>query len=246
MIERINGIVLRTVKYGDSSVVVDVFTREYGRRSFMASLSRSRLGGGKDRAFWQPLSMVEFCADIRPSGKMPKPQDIASAYSYVDMPYNPFKSTVAIFLAEFLCGALRNEDGGTPLYEYIVASLKWLDCMDDVNGIANFHLVFLMKISRFLGIMPNGDIERQRVGMFFDLLNGTFCGIQPSHSYYLRPDEANLIPLLLKMDYSNAHKFRFTRLQRHRILEILNTYYRLHVPQFPELKSVSVLREVFD
>lgn len=245
MIEKISGIVLRTVKYGEKSLIIDMYTESHGRQSFMTSIPSGK-AKATSRALWQPLSMVEFVADIRPHGRMPKPKDVASAYNYVDMPYNPIKSTVAFFIAEFLCGALRNEQPDRPLYLFIIIALKWLDTIDDERAIANFHLVFIMKMTRFLGIMPNIEVERGESSMFFDLLAGTFCAIKPPHSYSLLPSEAQTIPLLIKMDFGNCHRFHLTRPQRHRILDILNTYYRLHIPQFPELKSIEVLKEVFD
>jgi len=237
----LRGIVLRTVKYGDTSLVVDLFTESRGRQAFMTSISRAKRSV-RSVSFWQPLSMVEFSADLRPnSGKMPRPVDVRTYYNYTDLPFSPVKSTLALFLAEFLSAALREEKENPPLYHYIEHSLQWLDMVRSPTSMGNFHLAFLMHLSRFIGIYPNFD----RPDHYFDLLAGTYCDRQPPHAHFLRDAEARALPTLFRMDYSTLHLFRLSRQERQRILHVLNEYYRLHVPNFPELKSLEVLQEFY-
>jgi DNA repair protein RecO (recombination protein O) len=254
MQETLRGIVLRTVKYGDTSMVVDLFTESHGRQSFMASTARAKRSV-RSKSFWQPLSMVEFSAEMRPVGGLPRPSDVRTYYNYTDLPFSPVKSTLALFLAEFLSAALREEKENTPLYRYIESSLQWLDMVDKPIAVANFHLAFLMHLSRFIGIYPNlewaadcrnrparGLVNSQ---LFFDLLAGSYCDRQPPHAHFLRRQEAQALPVLFRMDYPNLHLFRLSRQERMRILQVLNEYYRLHVPNFPELKSLEVLQEFY-
>jgi DNA repair protein RecO (recombination protein O) len=253
MLENIQGIVLRTVKYGDSSIIVDTFTESRGRVSFATNLSRNKRSNSSS-AFWMLLSQVNFQADIRPTVKLSKPRDVRFYYNYIDLPYNPIKTSIAMFISEFLCSALRGEGENVPLYKYIEMSLRWLDMADSSSnsGVANFHLVFLMRMTRFIGIYPNlegGDdvFDRRRDvrNMYFDLLAGEYTRCQPSHPHFLRPEEASKMPLLFRMDYSTMHVYKFNRQQRKRCLDILLQYYSLHVPQFPTLKSLDVLSELF-
>ena len=159
MQETLRGIVLRTVRYGDTSLIVDLFTESHGRMSFMASTLRAKRSV-RSVSFWQPLSMVEFSAELLPNGgKLPRPSDVRTYYNYIDLPFSPIKSTLALFLAEFLSAALREEKENTPLYRYIESSLQWLDLADSPASIANFHLAFLMHLSRFIGIYPNLDVS---------------------------------------------------------------------------------------
>ena len=255
MQENIRGIVLRTIKYGDTSLIVDLFTERRGRQSFMASVSRPKRAA-RSVSLWQPLSMVSFSADIRPNtGKLPKPVDAHAYYNYADMPFSPVKSTLALFLAEFLCAALREEKENAPLYRYLESSFQWLDIVDNPVSMANFHLVFLIHLSRFIGIYPNletplhighgGPHSTTASLPYFDLVSACYCGTQPSHPHFLKHDEAKHLPLLFRMNYPTMHIFRFSRHTRQRILHVLNEYYRLHVPNFPELKSLEVLHELY-
>ncbi|MBR6197630.1 MAG: DNA repair protein RecO C-terminal domain-containing protein [Bacteroidaceae bacterium] len=242
MQENVRCLVLRTVKYGDNSIIVDTFTESRGRMSFVTPFARGRRSSA---AFWAQLSQVEFQADIRPQGKLAKPQDVRFYYNYMDLPFSPLKSSIAMFVGEFLCAALRSEGENRPLYKYVETSLRWLDVADTKNqssGVANFHLVFLMHLSRFLGIYPN--LENCHCP-YFDLVAGEYCERQPTHSHFLRDEEARVLPLLFRMDYGTMHVYRFNRQQRQRCLEVLLDYYRIHIPQFPQLKSLEVLAELF-
>jgi DNA repair protein RecO (recombination protein O) len=212
--------------------------------SFMTPFARGRRTGS-GAAFWAQLSQVEFQADIRPQGKLAKPQDVRFYYNYMDLPFSPLKSSIAMFVSEFLCAARRSEGENLPLYKYVETSLRWLDVADTKNqssGVANFHLVFLMHLSRFLGIYPN--LENCHCP-YFDLVAGEYCERQPAHSHFLRDEEARVLPLLFRMDYGTMHVYRFNRQQRQRSLEVLLDYYRIHIPQFPQLKSLEVLVELF-
>lgn len=262
MQENIRGIVLRTVKYGDTSMIVDLFTEGRGRQSFMASTARVKRSV-RNVSFWQPLSMVEFHTEVRPNGTssplggtrggLPRPSDVRTYYNYIDLPFSPVKSTLALFLAEFLSAALREEKENAPLYRYIESSLQWLDLADSPASVANFHLAFLMHLSRFIGIYPNLELPTLNfqlstfnLHLYFDLLAGSYCDRQPPHAHFLQGDEARVLPVLFRMDYATMHLFRLSRKERMRILQVLNEYYRLHVPNFPELKSLEVLQELYD
>ena len=240
LLETIRGIVLRTVKYGENSLILDLFTESYGRMSFVTKISRVRRSP-MSMAFWQPLSMIEFQAEVRPTVTLPRPRDVRFYYSYAHLPFSPVKSTIAIFLADFLSAALREEKMNAPLFRYIESSLQWFDEARFPTAIANFHLVFLMHMARFIGIYPN----LENPAPFFDLMSGTYQPLQPLHAYYVKGAEAAVLPLLFRLNYFTAHLLKLSSAQRRRILEVLNVYYRIHLPNFPELKSLEVLHEVF-
>ena len=161
--------------------------------------------------------------------------------SYDSLPYDPIKGTVALFLSEFLYNALKHETENLPLFHYLCNTLQWLDRSG--KGLANFHLVFLIRLTRFLGFWPN--VQDNVRGMVFDMRDGTMVGIIPVHGQYLNAEESAFLPLLLRMDYASMHLFRFNRQQRARVLDVLVDYYRMHIPEFSELKSLDVLRTVF-
>lgn len=241
MLQKTSGIVLHTLKYSDTSNIVDIYTESHGRASFLVSVSRSRKTAVKSMLF-QPLSIIEFEADFRSTSSLYRIKDVR-AYPFKSLPYDPYKSAIALFLAEFLYRAVKEEGENSPLFAYLRHSIEWLDeCMSDF---ANFHLVFLMRLSRFLGLYPNLDDYSQ--GDYFDLLNASFTPLRPyKHSFFVNPEESFRLTRLMRMNYDTMHLFGMNRTDRSQCLTIINDYYRLHIPGFHDLKSLDVLQELFD
>lgn len=242
MLQKTRGIVLHTLKYNDTSIIVDMYTELSGRASFLVAIPRSRKAAVKSVLF-QPLSLIEFEAEYRSNATLYRVKEAKSLYPFASIPYDPYKSAMALFLAEFLYRALREEAENHPLFAYLQYSVVWLD--ECKEGCANFHLVFLMRFSRFLGLYPNLDDYSQ--GDYFDMLNACFISTRPQlHSSYINPEEAGRLQQLMRMKYETMHLFAMSRTERTRCLTIMNDYYRLHLPEFPALKSLEVLKELFD
>jgi DNA repair protein RecO (recombination protein O) len=189
------------------------------------------------------LAFVEVEADCRPNSSLHRVQEVKLLFPFRTLPYHPYKSSIAMFLAEFLYRALREEEANFPLFAYLRHSILWLDECEN-KSFANFHLVFLMRFSRFLGLYPNVDDYTD--GCYFDMLNACFTPSFPMSGSFLKPDEAGRIRLLLRMNYETMHLFGMSRVERNRCLTVINDYYRLHIPDFPVLKSIDVLKELFD
>lgn len=233
---------MHTLKYKDTSIIAEVYTEVAGRASFMVPVPRSRKAVVKAVLF-QPLALVELEADFRPNASIYKIKEAKSSWPFSTLPYDPCKAAIALFLSEFLYRAVREEAENRPLFAYLRHSIIWLDeCRE---GFANFHLVFLMRLSRFLGLYPN--LEDYHRGDYFDMRNACFTSLRPQfHSDYIVPEDASRLTRLMRMNYDTMHLFAMSRTERSRCLAIMNEYYRLHLPDFPVLKSLDVLKELFD
>lgn len=240
MIQKLEGIVLCSFKYSDKKNIVHIFTRQGGRMAFLIPAVRSRKST-VNQVLFQPLSLVEFEAEVRPKSTLHVIKEAKLWFPFVSLPYDPYKSGIALFLAEFLFKALKEETDNGPLYSFLVHSVQWLDSCE--SGFANFHLVFLLRLSRFLGLYPY--VESYQLGSYFDMLNACFTQQQPLNGMYVIPQEASHIHNLMRIRYETMHLFTMNRLERNRCLELILAYYRLHLPEFPELKSLPVLKELF-
>ena len=186
MLQKTVGIVLHILKYNDTSNIVEVYTELSGRASFLVAVPRSKKAAVKSVLF-QPLALIEFEADYRPNTSLFRIKEAKSFSPFASIPYDPFKSAIALFLAEFLYRAIREEAENRPLFAYLQHSILWLDACK--ISFANFHLVFLMRLSRFLGLYPN--LDDYHTGDYFDMLNANFTSVRPQlHSCYIQPDEA--------------------------------------------------------
>ena len=231
-------IVLHTFRYGESGHIVQVLSREHGLLSCMV---KGRRRSPLPPVLMQPLSLVDVVMDVRPNRQFQFLRESAPLALYDGIAGNPAKNAMALFLCEILCRALRESPADVRLFDFVADSVAVLNRVE--RGVANFHLVFLLRLTRFLGLFP--EVDAATVGGYFDLEACTFTAKPPLHGHFLEPQDTARLPLLLRMRYETMHLFRLSGRERNRFLQLLNDYYRLHCPGFPELKSLSVLREVF-
>lgn len=238
MLIKSRGIVLHTLKYNDAGCIVDILTREEGFQSFFVRISRGKRGGLKS-AFFQPLTAVDIEWNHKSTSNLQTLRSV-SPHPMTGLEC-PEKITLALFLAEFLRTALRSEPIAAPLFDYTWDSIEWLNLSE--QHFSNFHLVFLLRMTHFLGFYPN--LENYADGMFFDLENSSFVAHQPLHSHYLDPTDAAFLPTFMRMQPATMHLFKFSGARRTRLLRFIVSYYQLHLPAFGELKSLNVLEAVF-
>ena len=240
MLVKTKAIVLHSFKYGESRMIVDMFTEEAGRLSFIISIPKTSKGR-IIKQYFQPMTLLEVECDVRQNVQLQKLKDAHLLTAYTSIPFSPEKLALSLFIAEFLYHALRSEQQDKLLFAYVCDSMQWLDTVE--VGFANFHLTFLMRMSRFLGFYPNLDDYVD--GCVFDLRTATFSLQVPTHRDFLDSHDSQLIHTLMRMDFPTMHLFQLSHHDRNRITEVLLHYYRLHIPQFPELKSLGVLQELW-
>lgn len=237
------GIVLRVVRYDDASSVVHVFTRSRGHVAFMVTRPKSRHSAGAAVcALLRPMSVLSFQWDAKPHAALYRMKDVRLAATWRDMPYHPVKSAVALLLSEFLCHALAEEGENVALYDYVVASLQWFDAAP--TAYANFHMVFLLKITRFLGIAP--DADSYVPGHAFDVESGIFVPQLIASPLTLTPPDATLLYALITAGYDDMLAVPMNRTDRARMITYIGRFYRVHVAGFPEIKSLDVLETLFE
>ena len=240
MFTKTQAIVLHTVRYGDQKLIVDMFTRQAGRMSFFIRLPKTAHGKMKKQHF-QPLSLLNIESEIRPNEQLQRLKEVNFLMPLPSLHGDPSKMAISLFTSEFLSHALRDEQQNEPLFDYIRSGIEWLDnCQKDY---ANFHLVFLMHLTRFLGFYPN--ISDYNDGDYFDLRAAVFCKQPPVHRDILLPQEARLIRTMMRMDLGTMHLFQMSHEDRNQLLDHLLLDYRIHLPSFPELRCLPILRELF-
>lgn len=240
MLTKSSAIVLHQIKFGDSSLIVEVLTDVWGRLSFMVRTSQNIKGKGEE-AIFSASDGVGYRIRLPAKANLQHIKDVRIALPYLSIPIDPVKSSVMLFLSEFLFHVTKGEQENRSLFNYIVTSLQWLD--GSVSNYANFHLVFMMRLSRFIGFYPN--LNEYEPDCYFDLRNGCFVGVAPLHSDFLEPLDASRVNQLMRMDYETMQLFKLSHTDRNRFTELALRYYRLHVPNMPELQSFKILKEVF-
>ncbi|MBO7112718.1 MAG: DNA repair protein RecO C-terminal domain-containing protein [Bacteroidaceae bacterium] len=241
MWEAESGILIGAVRHNDRSSVARIFTRTHGMVPFIWFLSKSGKNASRNTLL-QPLTHLEFQAEYVPTQDLHHIKEAKNSLPYREIPFNPQKSAIALFLSEFLTHALRGEQNNPGLYSFLTESLRWLDSSPQ-GSFANFHVSFMLGTARHIGISPNAD--EYTPGCILDMRDGCFSPILPKHTEYMPAELSYKLYQLMNCSYDTIKDAPLTGQERVMLLNALNTYFRLHIPSFPVLKSIEVLDTVF-
>lgn len=240
-IEKIRGIVTNILKHSDRHNVITLFTRERGRIAMLSPAGNGKTARMRNAAL-MPLSVISADVNINSGRELQFLGRFQRELLWKDIYFNPVKSSIALFLSEFLNNYIRNSGADSHLWDFLIRAIEILD--QERKHTANFHLGFLIEFMNYSGIRP--DLTEWRNDVWFDLRGGTPTIFPPGHRDFLSIEETRLMPLLLRMNVDNASKFKFNSTQRSRLLLILIKYFGLHFPGMDNLKSPEILSEVFD
>ena len=239
MLHKTQGIVLGTSRYNDIYSITHLFTRDFGRISYLLPRTHGRRSKIKTSLFF-PLSVLSLEVEHMPLRDVQRLKDAERQFPLYEINSDMTKISLAFFLSEFLSRVLRESDHNDLIFDFLKNSVETLEAAD--KGLANFHLAFMLGLTRYLGVYPNVDLVGKN--SWFDLLNGEYVGRMPLHAYYLSREQSAFLSHLHRMHYGNMHLFRLSRQNRNTIVDYLLEYYRLHIYDFPPLKSLEVLREL--
>lgn len=221
-------------------MLASLYTCSFGRVTYMVPKSRSRTAKIQKTLF-TPLAILDMEVEHQPSRDIQRIKEAHTLYPLYSVSGNMVKTSIALFLSEFLSKILKDTDEHQLVFAYLRDSIQILE--ETEKGLANFHLVFILKLTRFLGFYPN--FEDYSEGDFFDMVNGIFVSRQPLHNHYVNKNESKVLSLLSRISYENLHHFQFSRQDRLNIINRMLEYYRIHLHEFQSLKSLDVLHELF-
>ena len=231
MLHKTRGIVLNFIKYRETSIVTRIYTEAFGLQSYIVNSVR---GGGKKSkgkiSLFQPLTQLDMVVYHKKSTGLNRISEMKCPEPYQSIPYDFRKSGIALFLTEVLNKCLKEEEENTELFEFLSSALLIFDNLSE--HYQNFHLQFMLKLSRYLGFAPHSAREV----------------LQEIHEYTGRSafseTEERVLTQLIQFPF--AQKVSTSNNTRRLLLDELITFYQIHVEGFKDLKSVSVLRELME
>ena len=240
MLHKTRGIVFKATDYGDTSIIVQVFTEKFGLQSYIingakkpkAKISRNML---------QPLHLLNMVVYHKNTGNVQRIKELKNAPQLLSVPYDVVKSSIALFLNEVLYKAVKQQAADENLFDFIFNSVELLD--HETTGLANFHLLFLVKLTRFLGFYPDRFVAGE--ADYFDLQHGTFFRYKPSGTLYLSPPHTQNFVKLLEGSFENIGQIKLPNDERRYLIQKLLEYYTLHIEGFGNVKAHEVLEEIF-
>lgn len=236
MLVKTKAIVFSAIKYQEKSLIVKCFTQSDGLKSYFVPSAFSGKKSNQKIAYFQPLTILEIEASHKNKGTLEHFKEIKLSTPFHSINTNIFKSTIVIFLSEMLHHSIHEEEKNEDLFSFLETALLWLDNHEET---ANFHLILLLEVTKFLGFYPDtSDIDLP----FFELNEGLFS---PFHGIScLSEHETFLFKKLIDLKFDSDQKV-FASIERQILLKILLDYYSAHLDGFKKPKSLEVLKEVF-
>ncbi|MCB9307291.1 MAG: DNA repair protein RecO [Lewinellaceae bacterium] len=241
MLFKTRGIVFRTIKYGETSVIADIFTEDKGLHTFIAGGVRSAKARMPYNLF-QPMTVVDMVSYFREDQEaINRLKELRAAELWTQIPFDIRRGAVALFMAEICRKSIQEAEENRDLFEYLFQTLQWLDTSP--HPIANLHLHFLLRLSGLLGFQPQGEPDEDRE-LFFDLREGTFESVPPVHGVHLEPEETQQMLALLHVEAESCHEVALDRKQRKALLQQLLRFYQLHVDGFTGVNTPEILEMI--
>ncbi len=234
-----HAIVLSKLKYRDNDLIVRCYTQKLGVVSFLLRGVLKRKKGNSKAAYFQLLSQLQLVVMYKNNRSLQTIKETKFNNIYQTLHTNVLKSSIVMFLSEVLSNVLQEEEENETLYSYIETTLLWLDTHLEYS---NFHLLFLLNLTRYLGFYPD---TKQIDYPYFNLSEGKFE--QTSHDRYtIFGENLTLLKQLLGTTFDALSKVEINAKQRQSFLSMILLYFELHLGSFKTPKSLQIFNQVFN
>lgn len=220
MLQQVKAIILHSVKYRESGIITQTYTDKYGRQSFLIHGVRKKKSKAKAYIF-QPLNIIDIVAYVKENRELQKVKEVQQSIQTKNLHFDIHRSTIAIFLGEVLSRSVRESEPNEQLFQYLEKAIQMLDICHE--GLQNFHLIFLIQLSKFIGIYPvrHTDMDKYQINEEYSL--SSFLGYSLSEIAELKVNST----------------------LRNKMLDQLLRYYEDHIDGFGQIRSLDILREIF-
>lgn len=234
------AIVINAVKYGDSGLIVKCYTQQDGLKSYLLQGVLKRKKGKVNKSSFFPLSILQINASHNNKGSLNSISEARTLHPFLTLHVDFVKQSIVFFLSEFLSSVLGEEEGENDvLFDFLENTIVWLDHHEHV---ANFHLVFLIQLTKCLGFYP--DTSYQDQSLFFDLGEGKY--VTRNGINVIQGDSLFLFNKALGIKFDELDTRLFSKNQRAIVLDVLLKYYQLHLSTFRRPKSLDILSKILE
>ncbi len=240
MLTTTNAIVLSKLRFKDNDLIVKCYTQQQGIISYLLKGVFASKKSNKKVAYFQLLSQLQLETDYKSSRSLHYIKDIKTHFLYTTLHTNILKSAIVMFLADVLAHALQEEEQNDGLYSYLQTTLQWLDAN---SSFSNFHLLFLLELTKYLGFYP--DKSQIETASYFNLVDGEFQHENRS-KYSVSSENLTLLKQLLGTTFDELNSIKINAKQRQSFLALILVYFELHLGNFKKPKSLQILNDVFN
>ncbi len=238
MVVSTKAIVISSLKYAESDLIVTCYTEASGLKTYLLRRILTSKKGKLRTSQFQPLTQLDLVAFHKDKGTLEQIREAKVIQPYQSLHTNIIKSTLTLFISEVLKNAIHEESNDISLYNYLSYSFKWLDLND---SIANFHILFLLNLTQYLGFYPDhSTIEHS----YFNLLEGNFQNSE-TNKYCRKGLLIDHFKLFFGINFDSLSQIKMQKQERLELLNLLLDYYQLHLHGFKKPKSVLILNQLF-
>lgn len=241
MLQQNRVIILRVIRYRENSLIVSCYAKEHGRITLLVNNAFPKGKKAGLKVYFQPLSVLDVVYYYRPNAEMFRVKEVAPAYAITSLHQNPIKLTMSIFLSELIYRTIREEETNPQLFAFIQNSIQMLDNLE--SGVANFHLIFMMQLSRYLGFYPLNRWSPTEP--YFDIKNGIFCGVEPAHGFVLEKQTSKVLSQLIDTPMFAPETLSLNQSQRQTLIEAISSFYRFHLGSGIRFRTLPILIQLF-
>ncbi len=242
MVYTTKGIVLRTIPYGDTSVITNLYTEQFGLESYIINGIRTSRKSSMKGNLFQPSAILELEVYHNELKKLQRIKDARWHYLYQHVFFSVPKNAVALFLTELLQKVIKQPEHNPGLYHFIENAYMQLD-LADAKITAGYPLFFALNLTAFFGFGIRNDYSAEK--KILDLSEGEFVCEIPIHPYFIQGRLCAGISEMLKvMQFCELGRVSLSHSERRQMLEAVLQFYALHVPDFGTMKTLPVLQEV--
>ena len=240
MLHTTRGIVLRTVDYSDTSIIATVYTEQFGIQGYLIKGAKRKTASVRANLF-QPLALLELVVYKKEKKQLQSLKEARPEVIFSTIHRDPPKASILFFLNELLIRCLREEESNLELFSFLHETIQTLDAAE--NNFSTLHLIFMIRLSRFLGFFPQGNFSE--INSIFDLREGKFTDREPIHHDFLSKESSGLLGKLITSNYYLMGSLVLSANERKNLLETLLRFYELHLSNMNGVSSHKVLEQVF-
>ncbi len=242
MVHKTKGIVLRTVKYGETSLVATILTELFGVQTYMVNGVRSSKKSNARANLFQPGAVLDLVVYYYEQRSMQRIKEFGWSVIYQHVLTDVIKNSIALYIVELLYKTLKQPEKNEAMFYFAEDVLLHLDTASK-SVTANIPLYFALHLPHFSGFRMNDDYDEEH--NILDLQEGGFVQEQPPHNYFIEGENAKLTSQLLKvMQLDELSHFNLHHDTRRKLLHFYHSYYALHIQDFGEIKTLAVLQDV--
>ena len=245
VLHKTKGIVLRTTKYGETSLIVQIYTEQFGIQTYLLQGVRSSsIKRSSQSNYFQPGAILDLVVYHHEQKSLQRIKEYKWAHLYESLLFDVIKNSILLFIIELISKTIKQPESNPDLFAFLEEGFMWLD-KHSIEKSASFPIYLSIHLSSFLGfqILANNKAEDH----IFHISEGKFSEEASVNSIFFEGESVILLKELMNvMHPDDLTEIPLNRKHRQEILEMMEAYYKAHIPEFGHMKTLPILKQILN